>query len=236
MYFVLSPTKDMKAETLQVNKSIPALIHKSKKLMKQLQKLSVEEIMQTMKVNEKRAKLNYERFVHFAFDEHGQAAIDTYYGLQFKQLRLDAYDDEMNCYMNDHIRILSGLYGVLKPYDSIYPYRLEMQYKPFDLYRYWNKEINAYFKDEIVVNVASNEYGDILNGENVYQVVFKIRKNDKLVTQSTQAKMARGRFIDFVIQNKIDSLHEIKKFNEDGYCFMEVLSDEKTYVFVKKDN
>lgn len=234
MYFVISPTKDMKEENHSYERSIPCFIDKSKLLMQELQKLSVDEIMHNMKVNEKIAKLNYERFQNFAYDDKGQAAIDTYYGLQFKQLMVDEYDEEQLRYMNEHIRILSGLYGVLKPFDCIYPYRLEMKYKQIDLYAFWQKEIQSYFKDEIIVNVASNEYGDILSKENTYQVVFKIIKNGKLVTQSTQAKMARGRFIDFVIKQQVKCLSEIKLFNEDGYAYREELSNEHLFAFVKE--
>lgn len=234
MYFVISPTKDMKVESRQFEKSIPCMIHKSEILMKQLQTLSIDDVMKQMSVNEKIATLNVERFQNFAYDENGQAAIDTYHGLQFKQLRLDEYDSEQLSYMNDHVRILSGLYGVLKPFDSIYPYRLEMKYKPFNLYKFWHEDINAYFNDNIVINVASNEYGDILEGINVYHVAFKIRKNDKLVTQSTQAKMARGKFIDYVIRNQIEELNEIKKFNVDGYIFSDEHSNEKMFVFIKE--
>lgn len=234
MYFVISPTKDMKVESRQYKKSIPCMIHKSEILMKQLQQLSIEDVMKQMKVNEKIATLNVKRYQNFAYDENGQAAIDTYHGLQFKQLCLDEYNDDELSYMNAHIRILSGLYGVLRPFDSIYPYRLEMKYKPLDLYSFWQDDIDAYFKDNIVINVASNEYGNILKGINVYHVAFKIRKNDQLVTQSTQAKMARGKFIDYVIRNQVQQLNEIKKFNLDGYTFSVEHSKEKEFVFIKE--
>lgn len=236
MYFVISPTKDMKVESMQFEKSIPCMIEKSKILMSELQTLSIEEIMQSMKVNEKIASLNYERYKQFAYDEKGQAAIDTYHGLQFKQLALDTYNEKQLAYMNQHIRILSGLYGVLKPFDSIYPYRLEMMYKPFKLYDFWREDIHAYFHKQIVINVASNEYGSILEGDLVYHVAFKIKRNGKLVTQSTQAKMARGKFIDYVIKKQISDLEAIKQFDVDGYVYDEKLSENKVFVFIKNES
>lgn len=235
MYFVISPTKDMKVESISVEKKIPIFIEKTKRLMNELKKLSVDEIMKTMHINEKIARLNVERYQNFAYDINGQAAIDTYHGLQFKQLCLDEYDQRQLCYMNEHIRILSGLYGVLKPFDSIYPYRLEMKYKPFNLYAFWKKDINDYFKDKIVINVASNEYGDLLEGINVYQVVFKVSINDRLIAQSTQVKMARGKFIDYVIKKQIQTIDEIKKFQIDGYAYSVEHSNEHLFMFIKED-
>lgn len=234
MYFVISPAKDMRLETMKVNKSIPSMIEQTELLMNQLQLLNMDELMAYMQVSEKIAKLNYQRFASFAFDEHGQAAIDTYYGLQFKQLSLSNYSEKQLQYLNEHIRILSGLYGVLKPFDSIYPYRLDMKYKQLDLYKFWKEKINHYFANQIVVNVASNEYGDILVGSNLYQVVFKQSKNGKLISQSTQVKQARGVFIDFVIKHQIESLDEIKSFHELDYTYDEQLSNDYVFVFVKE--
>lgn len=234
MYFVISPAKDMHLETIKVNKSVPLMIEQTKILMKQLQSLRLEKIMAYMQVSEKIAQVNQQRFAKFAFDTNGQAAIDTYYGLQFKQLSLSSYTKDQLEYMNEHLRILSGLYGVLKPFDSIYPYRLDMKYKGIDLYSFWKESVNHYFMNQIVVNVASNEYGDILSTQNIYQVVFKQKKNGKLTTQSTQVKQARGRFVDFVIKHQIESLMEIKQFHEVGYTYDEQLSNEYVFVFVKE--
>ena len=233
MYFVISPTKDMKEEECKKKKSLPLFIEDSKVLMQHLQKLSYEEIMDKMKVNEKIAKLNAYRYASFCFDTHGRCAIDTYFGLQFKQMNLDDYDSTMRTYLNNHIRILSGLYGVLKPFDSIYPYRLEMKYTPLHLYDFWKEKVESYFCGKKIINVASKEYSDVLSGD-IYHMEFKMRKKGKLVTQSTQAKMARGTFIDYVVRNKVKTLKQLKVFNEDGYHFSEEHSSERIYVFVKE--
>lgn len=234
LYFVISPAKDMKKSDLQIDKSIPCFIDKSKRLMEQLQQFSVEEMKENMRISEKLALLNKQRFTEFRFDNKGQAAIDTYYGLQYKQLALKDYDQKMLAYMNTHIRILSGLYGVLKPFDSIYCYRLEMKFKPFHLYDFWQQNIDEYFKNHTVINLASQEYGCLLNQPNVYHVVFYCRKKGKLVASSTNVKIARGKFIDYLIQHKVENFHEIKQFKEDGYTFQKMSGN--TFMFIKEDN
>ncbi len=234
MYFVISPTKEMREEKAKHKKSIPHFIEDSKTLMQELRKLSVLDIQTLMKVNEKIAKSNYDRYANFRFDGHGQCAITTYYGLQYKQLNLAEYDTSMLTYMNHHVRILSGLYGVLKPFDSIYPYRLEMKFTPLHLYSFWQDKIQAYFEGQQIINVASKEYSDVLCGD-VYHVHFKIRRQGKLITQSTQAKMARGQFMHFVIVNKVKTLAQLKQFASDGYAYDASVSSKKEFVFVKED-
>ena len=233
MIFVISPTKEMKEEQCHRTKSLPFFIDDAKLLVDKLQQLSVVDIMRDMKVNEKIAQQNKQRYEDMHFDTEGRCAIDTYFGLQFKQLQLDAYDASMLRYLNHHVRILSGLYGVLKPFDSIYPYRLEMQYKPFALYAFWEEKLRAYFKGKKIINVASKEYAKVLQGD-ILHIEFKLRKADALVTQSTQVKMARGKFMDYVVRNKVETLQQLKQFKEDGYAFEEANSSKHTYVFVKE--
>ncbi|NBK96771.1 MAG: YaaA family protein [Erysipelotrichia bacterium] len=234
MYFIISPTKELREKTVKGEALMPLFIERSKLLIKQLRQFSVAELMDTMKINEKIAQLNVERYRKWCTDKQGQSAIAMYYGLQYKQLSLDTYNEQQLAFMNEHIRILSGLYGVLRPFDRIYPYRLEMNYKPLDLYSFWQEDVTNYFKGHCVVNVASNEYRDVLNIK-THDIIFKVEKNGKLLTQSTQVKMARGKFIHYVITHQINDLTGLKQFNEDGYAYCETLSDEEHYVFVKSE-
>lgn len=231
MYFIISPAKEMKEVKRPSPLRIPQYIEDSKQLIQQLQQMDVESIQKQMKVNEKIAQLNHQRFQQFRFDAQGSAAVFTYQGLVFKQLHLDEYDASMIEYMEKHIRILSGLYGVLKPLDSIYPYRLEMGYRPLHLYEYWKHLSNDF--QTTVINVASSEYSDVLKCPMIH-IVFKLHQNGKYKMQSTQVKIARGMFIDYVIKHKIETIEELKLFCQNGYEYKPKLSDETHIVFVKE--
>lgn len=235
MYFIFSPTKEMREVVSQKEKTIPRYIEKSKLISSHLCSLSKEEIMSRMKVNEKIAQINVDRYKALRFDANGTSAIEAYCGLQYKQLKGE-YNLEEETYMQKHIRILSGLYGVLTPFDSIYPYRLEMQYKGYPLYVFWEKELQEYFQGNTIINVASQEYSKVLEThEAIIHIQFKVKKNEKYMVSSTPAKIARGKFLQFIITNRIATLEGVRQFSEDGYRFSEEESNTNTIVFLKED-
>lgn len=231
-YFIISPAKDM-AEQGRKGTKLPMFVKQSSVLLEQLKCLSVEDIRKTMKVSQKIAEQNYERYANLQFDLEGIAAIVAYQGLQYRQLHFEEYDEQEKEFLEEHIRILSGLYGILTPFTSIYPYRLEMAYSPFSLSTYWKDSITNYFEGSIVYDAASEEYGKVL-GKNVVKISFKIRKNGRLMTQSTQVKKARGQWIHYVVKQKVEKREELLRFAEDGYHYEEALSDAQHIVFVKE--
>lgn len=249
MLWLISPTKNMKTSSRKPE-SLPVFLKQSEQLINQLKKYTVNELMELMKINEKLAELNYQRYKIFAYDEKGTCAIDLYDGLQFKAMQSDTFNQEQIDYANEHLRILSGMYGILKPLDSTYPYRLEMQcalkvnaYK--DLYAFWNKQLLEQLRKEliahktkVIVDLTSKEYTKSIypylsENDSYISISFKINKEGKLKTQATDAKMARGAMIKEVVKQRIDTLEEIKQMRINDYVFDENLSNDKEYVYVK---
>ena len=163
-------------------------------------------------------------------------------GLDAYTIPLDKLDQ-----LNDKLRILSGLYGVLKPYDLIQPYRLEMGTKlkvgsNENLYQFWGQQVtdslNAEMKkDEVFVNLASNEYYKVLNSKSLQNPIvtpqFKDYKNGKLKIVSFYAKKARGLMVRYIIDNDINDAESLKGFDASGYSFSEALSSDTEFVFIR---
>ena len=249
MLIIVSPTKQMKWYRERLPRDLPILSKNSQMILEELCKLNKDKIMTLMKVNEKIALENLERYRNIHFDKNGSYALFTYQGLQFQ--RMNIQDESQIAYLQEHLRILSGLYGVIKPLDSIYPYRLEMQAKlpvndSKDIYDFWKDTIASTLQKElsnqelpIILNMASKEYEKAvlpyLPDDSYITLTFKIRKQGKLKVESTQAKMARGAMIHYLSTNQIEALEGVKEFNEEGYRFMKELSNEREFVFVKEN-
>ncbi|MBQ5850873.1 MAG: YaaA family protein, partial [Lachnospiraceae bacterium] len=151
-------------------------------------------------------------------------------------------------YLEEHLRILSGFYGILRPFDGVAPYRLEMQAKlgvagKKDLYSYWGdlpaKEL--FFDTKVVINLASKEYSRCISkylpeDADFITCVFGEEKDGKVVEKATMCKMLRGEMVRYMAENQIDKAEEIKDFDRRGYGFSPKYSDETTYVFVKENN
>jgi cytoplasmic iron level regulating protein YaaA (DUF328/UPF0246 family) len=246
MKVIISPSKTM-VECVKCDRtlSLPTNVKETKEIMNRLKGLSEEDIRQLMKINDRLAKLNKNRYESLKFDTSGNPAILSYDGLQYKNMQINKFTEDEITFLDNHIRIISGLYGVLRPLNSIYPYRLEMQSKlrigdATCLYDFWNSIIYKTLEKETdtIVNLASNEYSKIIKpfihkDMNFITCVFKVKKADKLKVESTASKIARGQMIYYIIKNKIVRAKDIKVFNQDGYSFMEELSTKEEYVFVK---
>ena len=247
MKIILSPTKQMKPvdrEPLQ----LPHFIKDSEILCERLKQLHVDELRTLMKINEKIAMENVQRYRSMTFSLTGSPALYTYNGLQFKHMRVEEFSQEDVAYAQDCIRILSGMYGVLRPMDAIQPYRLEMQTRlPIegysDLYAYWGDRLAHFLLQEegekpCIINLASKEYAravsPYLSEGSTYTVTFLIEKAGKLKTESTQVKMARGAMVNWIITQRISSAEELIAFHADGYVFHKELSSATELVFVKR--
>ena len=225
-------------------------IDQSKKLVTAARKLSRTELMEFMDISEKLAELNQQRFKNwkapFSIDTGKQALFaftgDVYDGLDATTLNKRDIDFAQN-----HLRILSGLYGLLRPLDLIQPYRLEMG-RPLEtrgaknLYEFWRDTITDTLNAEngnVLVNLASQEYFKAINTgklkKEIISPVFKDEKNGKLKIISFYAKKARGTMARYLIENRIADLDGILGFSEDGYAYNSSLSEPNKPVFTRPE-
>ena len=249
MLAVISPAKKLNFDPVEgVGESFPEMQDAANELAGYAKKLSAAKLREMMKISEDLAKLNKERFAAFAekstSQNSKQAAFafagDTYQGLQIESFSKADLD-----YAQDHLRILSGLYGALRPLDRIQPYRLEMGRKlktkaGETLYDFWGDRIAQALDivaDDIVVNLASNEYfkstGKTLKA-NVITPAFKEDRGGDLKMIGFFAKKARGMMARFIIKNRITRIEDLHGFDDEGYVFQPKLSDENQLLFTRK--
>lgn len=250
MLVVVSPAKklDFETEIPGLKTTEPDLIAKTKPLSKELKKLKSTDIKKLMKLSDSLSELNYNRFQNFSKKSSPKKAAgfafngDTYTGLD-----INSYSKSDLSQAQKQLRILSGLYGVLRPLDIIEPYRLEMgtkfKFNSFNnLYEYWKVDITENLnkdlkKDDVLINCASNEYFNAVDTKNlkakIITPVFKEDRDGKLKIISFSAKKARGMMASYIIKNKIMTPDDLKSFSEDDYKFDAKLSTETEYVFVR---
>jgi cytoplasmic iron level regulating protein YaaA (DUF328/UPF0246 family) len=208
------------------------------RLLKHLQSLSLNQLKKDMKLSEKVAQKTYQYYQNF--NQHLQPAIYTYYGHQYKFIDIHSFSEKQIHYLNNHLYIMSGLYGLLKPLDPISYYRLEMQDKSFmNLYDFWTPKIISYIKEkhknDILINLASNEFGQIIkNLDHVYTIEFYIIKNEKPTIHSMEAKKLRGLFTNYIMTHYIETINQLKQISLEGYAFNVKLSTENTLLFTKE--
>ncbi|MDC0249294.1 peroxide stress protein YaaA [Flavobacteriales bacterium] len=246
MKIIISPAKKLITEKISVDKSsLIQFSYEARYLIDQLRGYNVNEIKQLMSLSNNLAKLNHDRYQQFDLkSEKSNPAIYMFQGDVYKGLKADKLSDEDLAFAQDHLRIISGLYGLLKPLDLIFPYRLEMGTKlktdkGESLYDFWGHKLNKVLRSEmeekeVLVNLASNEYSKALKLESFNQPiitpVFKDYKNGKLKVISFFAKKARGEMVSFIVKNKIKDPVELKLFSNDGYIFSEENNGEVLFV------
>ena len=253
MIVVISPAKKLDFETSAPTRKFttPKNISMSKALIKDLRKCSAKEISKMMKISDDLTCLNIKRYKSFTtpfnLDNAKQALFafkgDTYVGLDANSFTKKDID-----YAQKHLRILSGLYGLVSPLDLIQPYRLEMGTnfqcgKSKNLYEFWNENITKQLmqslkKEKILINCASNEYfksinTTMLDGVKIMTPAFKEKKNGEFKMIGLFAKKARGMMSRFIIQNQIKNSKDLLDFDLDGYKFNKKLSSELSPVFTR---
>jgi cytoplasmic iron level regulating protein YaaA (DUF328/UPF0246 family) len=255
MLMVISPAKTLDFETLPTTSehTTPDFLDDSEELIEQLREMSPHDVSALMKISDKLGNLNFDRYLSwdkkFTLDNAKQALLafkgDVYTGLDAESL---SGDDLI--WAQDHLRILSGLYGLLRPLDLIQAYRLEMGTKLVngrgkDLYQFWGSKItdalNQQQADEslpVLVNLASNEYfksvqSKQLNAE-IITPVFKDWKGDKYKIISFYAKKARGLMVAYIIRNRLNDVEQIKNFDSEGYVYNPAMSSAKEWVFTRE--
>lgn len=246
MRIIISPAKKMKIDPDTLSyEELPSFIKESEVLLNELKKLSYEEAKKLWNCNDSIASYHYGRLTDFDLYHNLTPAILSYQGIQYQYMAPSVFQiDEME-YIREHLRILSGFYGLLNPFDGIAPYRLEMQAKLKtkewkSLYDYWGKRLAAqlFLESKEILNLASVEYSKCISryvGEDVRFVtcIFGERVKDKIVEKGTYAKMARGEMVRFMAEHRIEKIEEIKQFDWLNYTYDKDLSDEKNFVFIR---
>jgi uncharacterized protein len=253
MIAILSPAKnlDFESDVSYPYTSQCAFLDDSQGLIDILKKKKSAEIGKLMSLSEKLADLNYNRYQQWDknhSEKNSRPAIFTFNGDAYLGLDARSFTKDDLEYAQKHLRMLSGLYGLLKPLDLMQSYRLEMgtsltTKKGTNLYQYWgNKITEALNKDlaengKILVNVASNEYSKVLQLKNIdariIECQFKEYKNGEYKTIMTYAKKARGMMSRFIIKNKLTHPEDLKAFDYEKYRFQESLSSENELVFTR---
>ncbi|KLE16965.1 peroxide stress protein YaaA [Clostridium sp. C8] len=254
MIIVISPAKTLDFEKKDNNlpTSEPRFLAKSKIINKELKNYDSYSLEKLMKISTKLATLNKDRIEKWTTNlETSKQAILAFKGDVYRGMDVGSLSHSELFYANDHLRILSGLYGILRPLDGINEYRLEMGIKlPVDkfknLYEFWDNSLEESILEDIkkhknktIINLASQEYFKSIEGllerEDVTVITptFKELRGDKYKIISLNAKKARGMMTRYIIQNEIEEIEEIKKFNLDGYEFNEEMSNEEEIVFTR---
>jgi cytoplasmic iron level regulating protein YaaA (DUF328/UPF0246 family) len=247
MKIIISPAKKMKVntDTLEV-RALPVYLHEAEYLRQYLSELSYEELKSLWKCNDQIAQINYERVQTMNLRMHLTPALLSYEGIQYQYMAPAVLEDGQWEYVQEHVCILSGFYGVVHPLDGVTPYRLEMQTKVNlpnvkNLYEYWGEKIyrEVSADTEVIVNLASKEYSKCVEKYLTPEIryitcVFAEYKGDKVIEKGTYAKMARGEMVRFLAERKAERPEEMKSFCRLGYRYSEKESTKDRYVFLKE--
>lgn len=244
MKIILSPAKKMN-EDLDSLKPLgyPKFLEETEVILSWLRGQSFDSLKKIWKCNDKIAEQNFKRISKMDIRKRLTPAILSYEGIAYQYMAPAVFENLHFRYIQEHLRILSAFYGVLKPMDGVTPYRLEMQAKAKlgehnDLYSFWNDKLYGEIIDEskTVINLASKEYSKcvekyLTDGDRYITITFCEKVGEKFVTKGTHAKMARGDMVRFMAENNIDKPEDIKKYDRMGYVFRESMSSKIEYVF-----
>lgn len=254
MITILSPAKTLNMAKVNNTNiySKGAFIEEAALLIDRLKKYSPPELESLLKINSELAETNYKRHIRWKKDHtimNSKQAMLAYHGMVYQGLAAETLDEESLSFAQKHLRILSGLYGVLRPLDLIQSYRLEMGIKlnnvmGKDLYAFWKEKITTYFIEELakqhdnsLINLASNEYSSVINlmklEGKIITPVFKDYKSGTYKVITIYAKKARGMMTRFIMENRIDTPKELKEFDSEGYSFCDYMSNDNQWVFLR---
>ncbi|MDI3535668.1 MAG: uncharacterized protein PWR12_51 [Eubacteriaceae bacterium] len=246
MRIIISPAKKMKKdlECLPVKQS-PQYLEDSQILLSKLQSLSYEALKKIWQCSDAIARPNFENIKNFDSNNNLTPAIFSYQGIQYQMIAPHVFTDSEFDYIEEHLRILSGFYGIVKPFDGVKPYRLEMQAKLSvdkhkNLYDFWGKKLaeSLMAETDFVLNLASKEYSKAVTAHlpknfKVINCTFGQEINDNIKEKGTLVKIARGEMVRFLAENNISNTEDIKAFELSGFQFDSSRSDSHHYIFVK---
>ena len=253
MLIILSPAKKQKFSSCSFKEQkLPNFTAETQELINHLREYSQEEIQKLMEISPELAALNEQRFKDFdiTYDTNSKSpAILAFQGDAYRSLQAQDFNESEQEFCQNHLAIISGLYGLLNPYDLIQPYRLEMKTKiktekANNLYEFWGNKISKALeekmenhKNKIIINLASDEYAKAIQKNTlkspIIKIDFKEHKNDKYQTIGIHAKKARGAMTRYIIKNKLNECEQITEFNCDNYKFNHKMSTENNYIFTR---
>lgn len=245
MRIIISPAKKMRVDTDSLlYESVPVFLPQTESICRTLKGKSYEELKKLWKCNDSIAQLNMQRLHSMDLRQQLTPAILAYEGIQYQYMAPGVFSEKEFDYIQEHLRILSGFYGILRPFDGVTPYRLEMQAKlnmgeAKDLYAFWGDRIAEELQSETdcVVNLASKEYSICVSGYLNPKVrfitcVFGEEKNGKVIEKGTICKMARGEMVRYMAEKQVADVEQIKQFDRLNFRFSPMHSGEQTYVFL----
>ncbi len=252
MLVLLSPAKTLdNSPTTNSFFSQPQFIHETEQLVTNLKEKSANDLKKLMKISDKIADLNVVRYQNFSLPfntNNAKQAIFMFRGDVYTGLNVELFDEKDLEFAQKTLRILSGLYGILKPMDLMQPYRLEMGTKLStdsgkNLYEFWESKLTSSLNAEIdnpntlVINLASKEYFNSIQQKNLkgklVHIDFKEWRGDKYKIIAFNAKKARGMMSQYIVKNRISDLGALKAFDMDNYTYNEELSEKDRLVFVR---
>lgn len=245
MQIIISPAKKMRTDTDSFDcQGLPVFVEQARQLAAQLQQMTLQQLQALWKCNDKILQQNIERLQRMDLYHQLTPAILAYDGIQYQYMAPGVFTDRALEYIQKHLRILSGLYGILRPFDGVTPYRLEMQAKLAvdgcrDLYQFWGSRLARQLASEtdVVLNLASKEYSKAVEAYLPKTVrfvtcAFGELKDGRVVEKGTKCKMARGQMVRWLAENQIKSPEDLRAFDQLGYQFCRSISVRNHTVFL----
>lgn len=247
MKILLSPAKKMNVNTDSLPiQGMPVFLEQTCEILDWLRTKSFAELKQLWKCNDKIVELNLQRLEHMDLQKQLTPAVLSYEGIAYQYMAPAVFEKEQFTYVQEHLRILSAFYGVLKPMDGVTPYRLEMQAKAEvaghkDLYDFWGRRLYEEVRNDsgVMINLASREYSRcvekyLTDRDTCITCTFGEMSGEKVITKGTYAKMARGEMVRFMAEHNVENPENMKAFDRLGYHFDDKFSSETEYVFIKE--
>ncbi len=244
MRIILSPAKKMNVDDSLPWQDLPVCLSQTQKILDVLQGMDAPALQRLWKCNDQIAGLNTDRLAHMELRRHLTPAILAYEGIAYQHMAPGVFTTQELAYVQEHLRILSGFYGLLRPFDGVTPYRLEMQAKlsvdgKKDLYAFWSDTLARALlaETDCIVNLASKEYSACIckylpRDFPFVTCIFGEEKNGKIIEKGTLCKMARGEMVRYMAQNQITQPPEMQGFSMLGFRYVPEHSDLHTYVFL----
>ena len=246
MRIIISPAKKMREDTDSFAvRDLPRFLPQAQRLLERLRSMDYDSLKKLWKCNDQIAALNFRRVQEMELERSLTPALLSYVGIQYQYMAPGVFTWEELEYVQTHLRILSGFYGLLRPFDAVTPYRLEMQARlavdgARDLYAFWGGRLAAALAEEsvLLIDLASKEYSQAVlphlpPAVRVISCTFGEQKEGRVVEKGTACKMARGEMVRYLAQNNITDPEDIKYFDRLGYTYHPEYSGEGRYVFLK---
>ena len=245
MVAIIAPAKRIRPYSEHGQITVPVFSEEAEQIVEAMRRLEPWEMESVLRTNEKIALEAYINYQSIGLDVPGTQALFAYDGLVYKNIIPESFDEDELDFINQKLRILSAVYGVLRPSDGILPYRLEMNCSlsvngTENLYRFWGNKLHRelYCSAAVVVNLASEEYAKAVRKhlrpqDTWIDVIFLSCYKGKLKTLPAWAKMARGQMVRYIVKNRLETPEQLKKFCWDGYHFEACLSERDRLIFVR---